>query len=226
MEEIGRYGLIRLPGGFLVTEMDWQAMVGLWVSMAFLLLVSWVVTSRLERTPGRLQYLMEVIVSAFDQLCKDSIGPEKGRKFLPLVASTFLLLLLCNWLGAIPGMIEPTKNINTTFGIGLVGFVITLIEAIRVKGAGAYVAGYFEPFAIMAPMNLIGEVAKVVSISCRLFGNIMGGAIIIEVVSYLTGYVLAPIPLVAYFGLAVGFIQSFVFTMLTMTYLAVAISDD
>lgn len=226
MDEIGRYGLVLLPGGFQVTEMDWQAIFGMWVVMAFLLVVSWSVTRKLEVHPGRLQYMMEVIVSTFDQLCQDSIGVERGRKFLSLVGSTFLLLLLCNWMGSIPGMIEPTKNINTTLGLALVGFGITLWEAVSIKGLGTYIGEFFEPFAIMAPMNLIGEAAKVVSISCRLFGNIMGGAIIIEVVSYLMSNIIAPIPLVAYFGIAVGFIQAFVFTMLTMTYLAVAISDD
>jgi F-type H+-transporting ATPase subunit a len=226
MDEIGRYALVQLPGGFVITQMDWQSIFGMWVIMAFLLGVSWSVTRDLQTHPGRLQYFLEVIVSTFDQLCKDSIGAEKGRKFLSLVGSTFLLLLFCNWMGSIPGMIEPTKNINTTVGIALVGFGITLIEAIRTKGLGTYISDYFQPFAIMAPMNLIGEIAKVVSIACRLFGNIMGGAIIIEVVSYLMGNILAPIPLVAYFGIAVGFIQAFVFTMLTMTYLAVAISDD
>jgi F-type H+-transporting ATPase subunit a len=226
MDEIGRYALVQLPGGFSITQMDWQSMFGMWVIMAFLLVLSWSVTRDLKIHPGRLQYLMEIIVSTFDQLCKDSIGAERGRKFLSLVGSTFLLLLFCNWFGSIPGMIEPTKNINTTLGLALVGFAITLAEAIRIKGVGSYIGQFFEPFAIMAPMNLIGEVAKVVSISCRLFGNIMGGAIIIEVVSYLMGNILAPIPLVAYFGIAVGFIQAFVFTMLTMTYLAVAISDD
>lgn len=225
MEEIGRYPLAVLPGGFQVTTLDWQAIYGTWVAMALLLLLSWLVTRRLEEVPGRLQYLFEVTVTAFDDLCKDSIGPD-GRRFLPLIASTFLLLLLCNWMGAIPGMIEPTKNINTTLGFALVGFIWTLYEAIRRKGFGTWFGEFFEPFALMAPMNWIGEIAKVVSISCRLFGNIMGGAIIIEVVSYLLGYLVAPIPLVAYFGIAVGFIQAFVFTMLTMTYLAVAISDD
>ena len=89
-------------------------------------------------------------------------------------------------------------------------------------------AAVTPPGACRHDHEIIGELAKVVSISCRLFGNIMGGAIIIEVVSHLCGQILAPIPLVAYFGLAVGLIQAFVFTMLTMTYLAVAmaVKDD
>ncbi len=232
MDEIGRYGVLQLPyGSYLpaggkITVMDFQAIYGLWIAMAFLIVISWLVTSRLKRHPGRLQYLFEVTVGAFDTLCRDSIGPNLGRRYVSFVGSTFLLLLICNWLGAIPGMIEPTKNINTTLGLALVGFTITLIETIRIKSLKTYVSDLFEPFILMGPMNIIGELAKIVSIACRLFGNIMGGAIIIEVVSHLTAFIITPIPLVAYFGLAVGLIQAFVFTMLTMTYLAVAIGES
>lgn len=228
MEEIGRYAMFKLPGlgaRGVITEMDWQAIYGLWVAMAVLLFLAWSVTRKLERHPGRLQYLFEVIVEAFDGLCRDSMG-EGGRKYVSFVGSTFLLLLACNWMGAIPGMIEPTKNINTNLGIALVGFIYTLIEAVRMSGPIGYIKGLAEPYLFMFPMNVIGEAAKVVSLSCRLFGNIMGGAIIIEVVSHLCAYILAPMGLVAYFGLAVGLIQAFVFTMLTLTYLAIAVGDD
>lgn len=225
MDEIGRYALLSLPVGGVVTEMDWQAIYGMWIAMAFLLAVSALVTRKLERSPGRLQYFFEVTVGAFDNLCRDSIGGARGRRFVNLVGSTFLLLLVCNWLGSIPGMIEPTKNINTTLGVALVGWLITLWVTLQAKGAGGYIGELFDP-VFMGPMNIVGELAKVISISCRLFGNIMGGAIIIEVVSHLCGYILAPIPLVAYFGLAVGLIQAFVFTMLTMTYLAVSLGDE
>jgi F-type H+-transporting ATPase subunit a len=85
------------------------------------------------------------------------------------------------------------------------------------------VSAYFEPMFFMMPLNLIGELAKVVSISFRLFGNIMGGSIIILVVSYLTYSVLLPPALNAFFGLFVGTIQAFVFTMLTVVYISVQV---
>lgn len=222
METIGRYGKVELFGLFTISEMDWQALYGTWAAMAFLLVMAWLATRNLQRSPGRLQYLFEVMVGAFDNLCQDSVG-EKGRRYTAMIGSTFLLLLICNWLGTIPGFIEPTKNINTCLGVAIVGFLVTLYSAIESKGLGGYIGDYFEPMAFMAPLNLIGECAKVISIACRLFGNIMGGAIIITVVSYLTAYFLTPMGLMAYFGVAVGLIQAFVFTMLTLTYLAVAL---
>jgi F-type H+-transporting ATPase subunit a len=103
------------------------------------------------------------------------------------------------------------------------GFILAHYSGIKVKGFKKYAKAYFEPIFFMMPLNLIGELAKVVSISFRLFGNIMGGAIIILVVSYLTYSVLLPPVLCAFFGLFVGTIQAFVFTMLTVVYISVQV---
>jgi len=97
--------------------------------------------------------------------------------------------------------------------------------ALRVKGWRAYVREYFQPFFLMFPLNVIGELAKVVSISFRLYGNIMGGSIIIYVVSGLVRQLVLPPLLNAFFGVFVGTVQAFVFAMLTLTYISVAIQD-
>jgi F-type H+-transporting ATPase subunit a len=107
--------------------------------------------------------------------------------------------------------------------LGLMGFVIAHWVGIRSKGFKAYILEYFQPIFFMMPLNLIGEFAKIVSISFRLFGNIMGGSIIILVVSYLCWNILLPPLLYAFFGLFVGTIQAFVFTMLTVVYIAVQV---
>ena len=84
-----------------------------------------------------------------------------------------------------------------------------------------------EPIPIiMFPLNLVGELSKIVSISFRLFGNIMGGAVIIQVVSWLVGYIVLPIGLYGFFGIFVGTIQAFVFTMLTLAYIAQGVELD
>jgi F-type H+-transporting ATPase subunit a len=134
-----------------------------------------------------------------------------------------MFLLLSNWLGIIPHLEEPTKDLNTPLSLGIMGFFIAHYAGIREKGLGPYLKGYCEPMFIMAPLNIIGELAKVISISFRLFGNIMGGAIIILVVSYLTYSIITPPFLNAFFGMFVGTIQAFVFTMLTVVYIAVQV---
>ncbi len=134
-----------------------------------------------------------------------------------------MFLLMSNWIGMIPHMHEPTKDLNTPLSLGLMGFVIAHYAGIKSKGFKAYVKEYFEPIFFMMPLNVIGELAKIVSISFRLFGNIMGGSIIILVVSYLTFSVLLPPFLNAFFVIFVGAIQAFVFTMLTVVYISVQV---
>lgn len=192
-----------------------------WLIMAVLIVIAILVGRRLERQPGPVQRIAELYVSAMDHLTRESLETT-SRFYVPMVATMFIFLLLCNWLGIIPGLSEPTKDLNTPLSLGIMGFCITHVAAIRAKGIGAYLKEYAEPFFIMAPLNVVGELAKVVSISFRLFGNIMGGAIIISVVSWMVKSVLLPPFLYAFFGLFVGTVQAFVFTMLTITYIAVA----
>ncbi|MDT8367362.1 MAG: F0F1 ATP synthase subunit A [bacterium] len=192
-----------------------------WIIMGVLIFLALLVRSRLTETPGPLQRVTELYISAMDNMTKETLETT-SRAYFPLVATMFIFLILCNWWGIIPGFDEPTKDLNTPLSLGIMGFFLTHTAAIRAKGIGPYLKEYGEPFIFMAPLNMIGELAKVVSISFRLFGNIMGGAIIISVVSYLVYSIALPPFLYVFFGLFVGTVQAFVFTMLTITYIAVA----
>lgn len=203
-----------------------------WIIMIVLIVISFGVARHLRRIPKRWQLVMEVFVSFFDKLCQDTLG-EKGRKFLPYVATLFIFICLSNWIGLIPGCEEPTRDLNTTLGLGIIAFFVSHIAAIRYKGIVKYIADYFEPMieikgvkipnVVFAPLNLIGELGKLVSHSFRLYGNILGGAIIIQVLSNLIRYVGLPIVLNLFFGLFVGAVQAFVFAMLALTYIAVLV---
>jgi F-type H+-transporting ATPase subunit a len=162
-------------------------------------------------------------VSLLYGLTEDALGEDHAPKYAPLVCALFMFLLVSNWLGIIPHLEEPTKDLNTTLGLGLMGFAIAHYAGIKSKGFKAYAREYFQPMFFMMPLNLIGEIAKIVSISFRLFGNIMGGSIIILVVSHLTYNLVLPPFLNAFFGLFVGTIQAFVFTMLTVVYISVQV---
>jgi F-type H+-transporting ATPase subunit a len=131
---------------------------------------------------------------------------------------------MCNWIGLIPHLHEPTNDLNTPLSLGLMGFVIAHYAGIRAKGFKTYLKDYFEPIFFMAPLNIIGELSKVISISFRLFGNIMGGTIIILVVSHLVFSLVLPPFLNAFFVIFIGAIQAFVFTMLTLVYIAVQVN--
>jgi F-type H+-transporting ATPase subunit a len=173
--------------------------------------------------PRPIQALGELIISLLYGLTEDALGKELAKTYAPLVCALFMFLLLSNWLGIIPHLEEPTKDLNTTFGLGVMGFFIAHYAGIKSKGFKAYIKEYFQPIFFMMPLNVIGELAKIVSISFRLFGNIMGGSIIILVVSYLTYSVVLPPFLYGFFGLFVGTIQAFVFTMLTIVYISVQV---
>jgi F-type H+-transporting ATPase subunit a len=110
-------------------------------------------------------------------------------------------------------------------GLGLMSLSLVHYNAFRKKGFIQYTKGFCEPMFLFAPLNIVGELAKVVSISFRLFGNIFGGAIIALVVTSLTKAVLVPIGLNLFFTMFAGTIQAFVFIMLSITYLSLEITD-
>jgi F-type H+-transporting ATPase subunit a len=205
----------------LTLTVNITTLLNTWLIMIVLIILSIFATRRLTNIPNPLQRIMEIYVSFMDKLVRETLETT-SRGYLPLVATMFLFLFLCNSIGIIPGLHEPTRDLNTPLGLGIMGFFLTHTAAVREKGILRYLHGYTEPFFIMAPLNIVGELAKVVSISFRLFGNIFGGAIIIAVVSPLVYHVVLPPILTAFFGLFVGIIQAFVFTMLTITYIAVA----
>ncbi len=207
-----------------------------WIIMVFLVFVSYLATRRLKEVPGRLQALFEMLLEAFDKICADTLG-DKGRIFMPYVTTLFLFVLLSNWIGIIPvpGIEEPTRDLNTTLALGLISFFVSHIAAIRYRGFKSYIASYFDPWIeikgvkipniAFAPLNVVGELGKMVSHSFRLYGNILGGAIIIQVISNLTHYFLLPVGLNFFFGLFVGAVQAFVFSMLALTYIAVLVEE-
>jgi len=191
----------------------------------FILIIgAFLATRTLKSVPGKLQNAFEIIVELFDDLVTQTLG-ENGKRHIPMLGSLFLFLWISNIIGSIPLAVEPTRDLNVTIGHMIAVIFIVHFEAIRIKGIGSYLKSYLDPFFIMAPLNIIGELAKGVSLAFRLFGNILGGAIIVMVISYLTKYILVPVGLTMFFGIFVGTIQAFVFTMLGMTYIAVAVAE-
>lgn len=181
-------------------------------------------TRKLTRVPGRLQSAFEIIVDLFRNLVEQTLGHE-GRRHIPMLGSLFLFIWISNIIAIVPLTEEPTRDLNVPVGHMLAVLFVVHTEAIRVRGLKSYLKSYLDPFFIMAPLNIIGELAKGVSLSFRLFGNILGGSIIIMVISYLVKFTLLPVGLNMFFGLFVGTVQAFVFTMLAMTYIAVMLAE-
>ncbi len=223
MEELGRIHQLIIPLMGHKLTFNLEVILMTWIVIALLIVFGFLASRKKAILPGPLQVLGELFVAQLFGLTEEALGKKMGRTYAPLICSLFMFLLLSDWLGIIPHLEEPTKDLNTPLGLGLMGFFIAHYAGIKSKGFKEYAREYFQPIFFMMPLNLIGELAKVVSISFRLFGNIMGGSIIILVVSHLTYSVILPPFLNAFFGLFVGAIQAFVFTMLTLVYISVQV---
>lgn len=223
MDRLGEiHQLIWNLAGYRVT-INLEVLVMTGVVMVLLVGFSFAAGRQKTLIPGSLQVIGEIIVSQLYGMTEDALGPRLAKTYGPMICALFIFLLLSNWLGILPHLEEPTRDLNTPLSLGLLGFVVAHYAGIKAKGFKAYIRAYFEPVFFLMPLNLIGELAKIISISFRLFGNIMGGAIIILVVSHLTYNLVLPPFLNIFFGLFVGTIQAFVFTMLTVVYISVQV---
>jgi len=196
-----------------------------WFIMATLALFSFLATRRVSVLPGRFQNVMEVVVEGIDTFLTDTMGPE-GRKFFPLIATLGIYILTSNLLGLIPGFESPTANLNTTVSLAVVVFAMTHIVGIRVHGI-KYVKQFMGPVwwltPLMMPIELISHLSRPLSLSVRLFGNIMGEDIVLAVVLLLVP-LLVPLPVFVLMIFTSG-IQTVVFMLLTMMYIAGAMEE-
>ncbi len=208
--------------GGLKIELNSATLINTWMIMVVLIVFGLLAARRTKMLPNPLQSLAELIITVFDNLVKDALELD-DRRYFPFICGLFMFLLLSNIWGLIPTFAEPTRDLNTPLGLGILGFVVAHYTGLKSKGLKGYIRTYFEPIAFMLPLNIISELAKVVSISFRLFGNIMGGSIIILVVSYLTYSIILPPFLNFFFVIFIGAIQAFVFTMLTLVYISVQV---
>ena len=223
MQDLGKIHQIIIPilGHNLTFNLELIIMT--WIVILMLIIFGFFAARKKAMLPSPLQVIGELFVTQLYALTEDALDKELAKKYAPLICALFMFLLLSNWIGMIPHLEEPTKDLNTPLSLGLMGFVIAHYAGIKSKGFKVYAKAYFELIFFMMPLNVIGELAKIVSISFRLFGNIMGGSIIILVVSYLTYSIIFPPFLNAFFGIFVGAIQAFVFTMLTVVYISVQV---
>ncbi len=190
-----------------------------WVIMAFLVISSIVLTRNLRHVPSRAQHIIELAVDGIESLVITDLG-QRGKVFVPLILAIALFVLTANLIGVLPGAVSPTADLNTTTALALIVLIVAHGAEIRVKGFANYIKGYFSPFWWMAPLNIIGEIAKVVSHAFRLYGNILGGGIILSILYMFLPYVI-PVPLIGWFGVFMGLIQTAVFTLLAVAYIQV-----
>ncbi len=196
-----------------------------WFYMLVLILMSAVVVRSIKLIPGRLQNFIEVLISGLKGLLVDTMG-QKGMTFFPLIATIFLLILTCNLGGVIPGFYSPTANLNTNLSIALSVFLLTHIVGVKIHGI-KYLKQFIGPVwwmaPIMLPVELIGHIARPLSLTMRLFGNIFGEDLVLIVLLLLVPF-LMPIPMLILM-IFTSLLQAFVFTLLAMMYISGAMEE-
>jgi len=192
-----------------------------------------IATKSLRAVPTGTQNVMEAFLGGVIAMGKDVIGEEHARKYLPLIATIGLFVLVNNLIGIIPGFESPTSNINVTLVLALLVFFYYNYEGVKKQGAFTYFKnfvhlGEMNPIAkfamslLMYPIEIVSHMSRIVSLSFRLFGNIKGDDLFLWVLLMLTPWIIPITPLVLLTFMA--FLQTFVFMILTYVYLAGALA--
>jgi F-type H+-transporting ATPase subunit a len=190
-----------------------------WFVMLLLILVGVAASKSVSLVPTKMQNFFELIVSGIEEFMVDITG-EEGRWLFPIVATVFIYIAVCNLIGLIPGFLPPTASLNTTASCALVVVVFTHVIGIKYHGV-KYIKHFLGPvwwmIPIIMPIEIIGHVARILSLSFRLFGNMMGQELVLAILFVLAGAFFAPLPIMA-LGIFVALVQAFVFFLLSVMY--------
>jgi F-type H+-transporting ATPase subunit a len=208
---------------------DFLVMSGLIVVVVSVL--SLIGRSRLSvENPGKVQIIVEDLVGALKGMLEEYIGP-KGPRYLSLVGTIGIFILIANLMGLIPGLMAPTSNINVTLGCALTVWVYYHVHGLKEQG----VLGYLKHFAappgapmwmapIYFPIEIISHASRVLSLTVRLFGNIFGEELVILILFSIVPF-LAPLPMM-FLGIITASLQAYIFVMLTIIYLSGAVAVE
>lgn len=208
---------IPLFGGIPVME----SVVVTWIIMAvvFLLCIIFVKNLSVEH-PGRGQIVLESVVSGIFNFFEDTIG-EKGTKYIPYLISVLFYLGISNLIGIL-GFKPPTKDLNVTIALAVMSILLIEVAGLREKGVKGWVKSFAEPSPIIAPLNVMEIFIRPLSLCMRLFGNIFGAFVIMELLKMAIP-VIVPAIFSCYFDIFDGLIQAFVFVFLTTLFIKEAV---
>lgn len=201
------------------------------IALLIVLLISLLVWRRLKRPENNLlpddrptlANIMEILVGGILRLMHDVMGPD-CKRHLPLVGGLFIYMLTCNLMSIMPGLLPPTENINTNLAMALVVFVYYNYVGIRAHGIRKYLKHLTGPVIWLAPLMLsieiVSHIVRPISLSVRLFGNMIGDHMVLGIFSNIAPYAIPVLFMVM--AIFVSFIQAFVFILLSMIYISLA----
>jgi len=224
LEKLG----LPVPHGFvghgLLEQLCAPYMTYTWLVMAFLVVVAKMTLSNLEMVPGSGQNFWELIIGGMDQFFADNMGREMTDKLFPMIATFALYIAVANLIGLIPGFMSPTASINTTLALTIIVWITHHIIGLRTHGLNYYkhfIGPMWWLIPLMLPIELISNFARLLSLSIRLFGNIMAKETLLGILFMLAGAFFAPLPIML-LGVLVSLVQAMVFVLLTVVYIAQA----
>jgi len=222
------------------------------IATVVLIVIAYFATRDIKKVPTGLQNLFEVVIEALFNMVDSVTGDRKQTyQFFPLVATIFIFIIISNWLGLLPGfgsvgffetaqegmhgeehsvfvplLRSANSDLNVTLALAMISVFATQIFGIAALGVlkyGKKFINFSSPIKFFVGLlELVGEIAKIISFSFRLFGNVFAGEVLLVVIIMLAPFIV-PIPFFA-LELFVGFIQALVFAMLTLVFLKVAVT--
>lgn len=190
-----------------------STVVATWISMGLIIAVV-VIFNRFK------PFLLDDIVSFLSNLISSIMNIRNVERYLPVLGTLIIFIAVANTLGAFPLLSSPTSDINTTIALAVVVFLAVHVYGISTNGFFKYTKDFASPIFLL-PLEIIGQISRTISLSLRLFGNILSGELIVSIVFSLIP-LFAPLPLMG-LSLLIGILQAYVFTALTSVYIASAV---
>lgn len=218
---IGVHGVINI-GGLQIFITD--TIVSTWILMGILIVFAIIVRIKLRKfneVPTGFQNVIEALVEVFENYMRSTVGDKLmflGNWFF----TVFIFILLSNIGGVIPGFRPPTADWSMTVALAVVTFVLIQVMGVKFR-KGEYLASFFKPMFLFLPINLIGELARPISISFRLFGNMLAGLIMMSLLYSMAPIFLRfvfPAALHVYFDIFAGVLQTYIFVTLSLSFIA------
>ncbi|HIJ79245.1 MAG: F0F1 ATP synthase subunit A [Desulfobulbaceae bacterium] len=209
-----------LVGDTVLAKLVSPHMTYTWLVMIFLIVIAKITIGKIEMVPGKGQNFWEAIISGLETFYVENMGVEGARMLFPMLTSFALFILIGNLVGLMPGFMSPTSNINITLGCTLIVWVTSHALGLKYHGFG-YIKHFLGPMPwlipLMFPIEVISNFARILSLSIRLFGNIMAKEILLAVLFMLAGAYFGPLPILC-LGVLVSFVQAGVFVLLSVVY--------
>lgn len=200
-------------------------MIMIWIVMLALILISWHASRRITWIPKGWQNILEYAVEFIEKMVRESLG-ESGIKYTYFFGSLFLFILISNMLGLIPvpGFVSPTRDVSVTLSLAILWVFWAQYISIRENGLKGHIKHYFKPFAPFVVIHLMELGVRPMTLALRLFGNIYAGELLLETLYHNFPLLVPGIWILV--SIAIGCIQAFIFTVLTVSYTGLSVSHE